>query len=157
MTVMHLFEKNIKNLGLIILEPPAAVANYVPFKIIENFVYISGQGPIQNGKVLYSGKVGDSVSEEDGILAANLCCLNIIAALKKSINNDWDKLDTFVKLGGFVNCKENYTNHPKIINGASDLLVSVFGEQGKHTRFAVGSNSLPMNFSVEIDAIIKIK
>ena len=153
---MHLFEKNIKDLGLIISEPPTAIANYVPFKIIDNLVYVSGQGPIQNGKVIYTGKVGEEISEEDGILAAKLCCLNIIAAVCKSINNDWDRLDNFVKLGGFVNCKDNYTNHPNIINGASDLLVNIFGEKGRHTRFAVGSNSLPMNISVEIDAIIKL-
>ena len=154
---MHLFEKNIKDLGLIISEPPAALANYVPFKVIDNLVYVSGQGPIQNGKIIYAGKVGEVVSEEDGILAAELCCLNIIASLHKSINGDWDRFDNFVKLGGFVNCKDNYINQPKIINGASNLLVKIFGEQGKHTRFAVGSNSLPMNISVEIDAIIKIK
>ena len=154
---MHVFEKNIKDLGLIISEPPAAVANYVPFKVIDNLVYVSGQAPIQNGKIIYTGKVGDNVSEEDGILAAEICCLNIIAALRKSINGDWDRLENFVKLGGFVNCKDDYTNQPKIINGASDLLVNIFGEQGKHTRFAVGSNSLPMNIAVEIDAIIKIK
>ena len=154
---MHLFEKNIKDLGLIISEPPAAIANYVPFKVIDNLVYVSGQAPIQNGKIIYTGKVGDNVSEEDGILAAEICCLNIIAALRKSINGDWDRLENFVKLGGFVNCKDDYTNQPKIINGASDLLVNIFGEQGKHTRFAVGSNSLPMNIAVEIDAIIKIK
>ena len=154
---MHLFEKNIKDLGLIISEPPAAIANYVPFKVIDNLVYVSGQAPIKNGKIIYTGKVGDNVSEEDGILAAEICCLNIIAALRKSINGDWDRLENFVKLGGFVNCKDGYTNQPKIINGASDLLVNIFGEQGKHTRFAVGSNSLPMNIAVEIDAIIKIK
>ena len=154
---MHLFEKNIKDLGLIISEPPAAIANYVPFKVVDNLVYVSGQAPIQNGKIIYTGKVGDNISEEDGILAAELCCLNIIAALRKSINGDWDRLNHFVKLGGFVNCKDDYINHPIIINGASNLLVNIFGEQGKHTRFAVGSNSLPLNISVEIDAIIKIK
>ena len=154
---MHLFEKNIKDLGLIISEPPAAVANYVPFMVVDNLIYVSGQAPIQNGEIIYKGKIGEEISEEDGILAAELCCLNIIAILRKSINGDWNKLDNCVKLGGFVNCKHNYTNQPKIINGASDLLVSIFGEKGKHTRFAVGSNSLPMNISVEIDAIIKIR
>ena len=154
---MHLFEKNIKDLGLIISEPPAAVANYVPFMVVDNLIYVSGQAPIQNGEIIYKGKIGEEISEEDGILAAKLCCLNIIAALRKSINGNWNRLDNFVKLGGFVNCKDNYTNQPKIINGASDLLVSIFGEKGKHTRFAVGSNSLPMNISVEIDAIIKIR
>ena len=154
---MHLFEKNIKDLDLIISEPPAAVANYVPFKIIDNLVYVSGQAPIQNGEIIYKGKVGEEVSEEDGILAAKLCCLNIIAALCKSIKGDWEKLDSFVKLGGFVNCKDGYTNQPKIINGASDLLVNIFGDQGRHTRVAVGSNALPLGIAVEVDAIIKLK
>ena len=154
---MHLFEKNIKDLGLIIPEPPSAVANYVPYKIIYNLVYVSGQAPSKNGKIVYSGKVGEKITDEEGVLAAQLCCMNIIAALKKSIDNDWDKLDNFVKLGGFVNCNSHYTNQPIIINGASDLLVKIFGDKGKHTRFAVGSNSLPLGISVEIEAIIKIK
>ena len=154
---MHLFEKNIKDLGLIISEPPAAVANYVPYKVVNNILYVSGQAPSQNGKILYTGKVGDKISEEDGILAAELCCLNIIAALKKSIDGEWERFDSFIKLGGFVNCNSDFKNQPKIINGASDLLVKIFGDQGRHTRFAVGSNSLPLDISVEIDAIIKIK
>ena len=105
----------------------------------------------------YTGKVTQDISIEEGVKAAELCCVNIIAALKKGIDNEWDKLDTFVKLGGFVNCPNDFTDHPKIINGASDLLVKIFGDRGRHTRFAVGSNSLPMNISVEIEAIIKIK
>tara|TARA_B100001741_G_C16366863_1_gene511327 strand:+ start:171 stop:635 length:465 start_codon:yes stop_codon:yes gene_type:complete len=154
---MHVFEKNIKDLGYIISEPPDAVANYVPFKIVENLVYISGQAPIKDGKIIYTGKVGIDITEEKAILAAELCCLNIVANLKKSIAGDWDRFDNFVKLGGFVNSTSEYKNHPKIINGASDLLVKIFGNQGKHTRFAVGSNSLPMDIAVEIEAIIKIK
>ena len=154
---MHVFEKNIKDLGLTISDPPAAVANYVPYKIIDKLVYVSGQAPSKDGKIIYTGKVAEKISEEEGILAAELCCLNIIAALKKSINDDWEKLDTFVKLGGFVNCNPNYTNQPIIINGASDILVKIFGDKGRHARFAVGSNSLPFDISVEIEAIIKIK
>jgi len=154
---MHLFEKNIKELGLEIPNLPAALANYVPIKIIDNLLYISGQAPSKNGKIIYRGKVGDLISEEDGVLAAELCCINIIAGLKKSIDGNWDKLKEFIKIGGFVNCNSNFINHPKIINGASDLLVKIFGEQGKHTRFAVGSNSLPLDISVEIDAIIKLR
>jgi enamine deaminase RidA (YjgF/YER057c/UK114 family) len=154
---MHLFEKNIKELGVIIPALPDALANYVPFKIVDNLLYVSGQAPSQNGKIVYTGKIGEDLSEDKGVLAAELCCLNIIAVLKKSINGQWEKLDSFVKLGGFVNCNTGYTNHPNIINGASNLLVKIFGDQGRHTRFAVGSNSLPMNIAVEIDAIIKIK
>jgi len=136
---------------------PTPMANYVPFKVADNTVYVSGQGPVVDGKIIYSGKVGKEISEEDGIKAAELCCINIVSALKTSLNGDWDRLDTFLKLGAFVNCDENFTDQPKIINGASDLLVSIFGDKGRHARFAVGSNSLPFNISVEIDAIIKIK
>ena len=154
---MHLFEKNIKDFGLTMPEIPSPIANYVPFKIIDGLMYISGQAPIKNGVMQYTGKVTQDISIEEGVKAAELCCVNIIAALKKGIDNEWDKLDTFVKLGGFVNCPNDFTDHPKIINGASDLLVKIFGDRGRHARFAVGSNSLPMNISVEIEAIIKIK
>ena len=155
--LMHIFEKNIKSLGLELPEVPSPVANYVPFKIIDNLMYVSGQAPIINGSIKYKGKVGIDISEKDGIEAAKLCCLNIIAALKKGLKGNWDHLDQFIKIGGFVNCDEKYTNQPSIINGASDLLVNIFEDQGRHTRFAVGSNSLPLGISVEIDAIIKIK
>ena len=154
---MHLFEENIKKLGIEIPDMPAPLANYVPFKVSDNVVYVSGQGPVKNGELVYLGKVGEDITIDDGIKAAELCCINIIAALKKSINGDWNRLDNFLKLGGFVNCKDNFYDQPKIINGASDLLVNIFSNQGRHSRFAVGSNSLPMNISVEIDAIIKIK
>ena len=152
-----MFEENIKQLGIEIPDMPAALANYVPFKVSDSIVYVSGQAPVKNGELIYKGKVGKDISTDEGIKAAELCCVNIIAALKKSINGDWNRLETFLKLGGFVNCNNDFYDQPKIINGASDLLVNIFGEQGKHARFAVGSNSLPMNISVEIDAIIKIK
>ena len=154
---MHIFEKNIKNLELKIPSMALPVANYVPYKIFDKILYISGQAPIKEGSLIYKGKVGKDITEEEGIEAAKLCCINIISALKSAINNDWEKLEGFIKLGGFVNCDANFVNHPQIINGASDPLVKIFGEQGKHTRFAVGSNSLPMNISVEIDAVIKLR
>ena len=154
---MHLFEENIKSLGLIIPDLPKALANYVPYKISGKSMYISGQAPVQNGEIMYQGKVGTDVTIEDGIAAAKLCCINIIAAVKKGLNGDWDKLDSFVKLTGYVNCKDNFKDQPKIINGASDMLVEIFGDQGRHTRAAVGSNALPLGISVEIDAIIHLK
>ena len=154
---MHIFEKNIKDLDLYIPEMPTPLANYIPYKLVDKILYVSGQAPIKEGNLIYKGKVGEDISEEEGIKAAELCCINIIAALKSAINGNWENLDGFIKLGGFVNCNSNFTNQPQIINGASNMLVKIFGEQGKHTRFAVGSNSLPMNISVEIDATIKLK
>ena len=154
---MHIFEENIKKLDLKIPDLPSPLANYVPYKVSDNTVYVSGQGPVIDGKIIYSGKVGNEISQEEGVKAAELCCINIIAALKSSINGDWNRLDTFLKLGGFVNCDNDFSYQPKIINGASDLLVNIFGDKGRHSRFAVGSNALPLNISVEIDAIIKIK
>ena len=154
---MHIFEENIKKLDLKIPDLPSPLANYVPYKVSDNTVYVSGQGPVIDSKIIYSGKVGNEISQEEGVKAAELCCINIIAALKSSINGDWNRLDTFLKLGGFVNCDNDFSDQPKIINGASDLLVNIFGDKGRHSRFAVGSNALPLNISVEIDAIIKIK
>tara|TARA_B100000427_G_scaffold119977_1_gene99952 strand:+ start:52 stop:516 length:465 start_codon:yes stop_codon:yes gene_type:complete len=154
---MHLFEQNIKNLGLNIPNPPKAVANYVPYKIVGKTMYISGQAPIQNGEVIYKGKVGSDITNEDGIKAARLCVINIIAAVQNGLEGNWDKLDSFVKLTGFVNCKDDFTDQPKIINGASDMLVDIFGDQGRHTRVAVGSNALPLGIAVEIDAIVQLK
>ena len=135
---MHLFEENIKDLGLNIPDLPKALANYVPYKIIGKSMYISGQAPVQNGEIIYQGKVGSDVTIEDGIAAAKLCCINIIAAVKKGLDGDWDKLNCFVKLTGYVNCKDDFKDQPKIINGASDMLVEIFGDQGRHTRAAVG-------------------
>ena len=154
---MHLFDENIKNLGLNIPDLPKALANYVPFKIIGKTIYISGQAPVHNGELIYKGKVGSDISIEEGIEAAKLCVINIIAALKTGLEGDWDKLDSFVKLTGFVNCQENFTDQPKIINGASDMLVEIFGDQGRHARVAVGSNALPLGIAVEIDAIVQLK
>ena len=154
---MHLFDENIKNLGLNIPDLPKALANYVPYKLIGKTIYISGQAPVENGELVYKGKVGSDISIEEGIEAAKLCVINIIAALKTGLEGDWDKLDSFVKLTGFVNCQDNFTDQPKIINGASDMLVEIFGDQGRHARVAVGSNALPLGIAVEIDAIAQLK
>ena len=154
---MHLFEENIKNLGLNIPDLPKALANYVPYKIVGKTMYISGQAPVQNGELIYKGKVGSDIAIEDGIEAAKLCVINIIAALKTGLEGDWNKLDCFVKLTGFVNCQDNFTDQPKIINGASDMLVEIFGDQCRHARVAVGANALPLGIAVEIDAIVQLK
>ena len=154
---MHSFEENIKNLGLNIPELPKALANYVPYKIVGKTMYISGQAPVKNGELIYKGKVGSDISVEDGIEAAKLCVINIIAAVKTGLEGDWSKLDSFVKLTGYVNCQDTFTDQPKIINGASDMLVEIFGDQGRHSRVAVGSNALPLGIAVEIDALVQLK
>tara|TARA_Y100000590_G_C15669172_1_gene995641 strand:- start:741 stop:1214 length:474 start_codon:yes stop_codon:yes gene_type:complete len=153
---MHTIDKKIKELELILPKMANPIANYLPFKISKNIVYISGQAPIMDGKIIFSGKIGDKLSIEDGINAAKLCCMNILSIIKYACNDDWNNFNEIVKIGGFVNCKDNFTDHPKIINGASNLLVEILGDKGKHARFAVGSNSLPLDIAVEIEAVVSL-
>ena len=122
----------------------------------KNIDYISGRAPIMNGKIIFSGKIGEKLSIEDGVKAAKLCCMNILSIIKYACNDDWNNFNEIVKIGGFVNCKDNFTDHPKIINGASNLLVEILGDKGKHARFAVGSNSLPLDIAVEIEAVVSL-
>ena len=154
---MHIFEKNIKDLNIIIPKLSVPMANYVPYKIVNQYLFISGQGPVIDGKIIYKGKVGTDITIEEGIDAAKMCCLNIISIIKHATEGNWEKFGEIIKLGGFVNSSSDFTDQPKIINGASDLLVNIFGNKGKHTRFAVGSNSLPFEIAVEIEAIIKLQ
>ena len=110
--------------------------------------------PFWNGKLLHIGKVGADYSVEDAVQAARVCGLNIIAQAKAALGGDLDRIRRIAKVGGFVNCVTNFSQHPAVINGASDLFVEVFGDTGKHARFAVGAGSLPMGVAVEVDAII---
>ena len=153
---MSNIDDKLKSMGIILPDAPSPAANYIPFIIKKNIIYISGQIPFWNGDILYKGKVGREIDIDTGKKAARTCALNIISVLKQSINN-LDMITKCIKLGVFVNSTADFENQPEIANGASDLIVEVFGELGKHTRFAVGSNSLPMNISVEIDATIKLK
>ncbi len=150
-------EANLKELGIDIPTPVAPVANYLPFIVTSNLVSVSGQIPMQDGKLAFEGKVGDTVSEEDACAAAKLCGLNIIAQLKAATNGDLNRVKRIVKLGGFVNCVDGFGNQPKVINAASDLMVAVFGDKGRHSRSAVGTNALPLNVPVEIDALVEIE
>ena len=154
---MHTIDKKINELGLDLPKLSKPIANYLPYKIHKETLYISGQGPIKNGEVIYSGKIGKDLSIEDGISASKLCCLNIIAIIKDACRGNWENFDKILKIGGFVNCVDDFKDQPKIINGASDMIVEIFGENGKHSRFAVGTNSLPLNFAVEIEAIVTLK
>ena len=149
-------EHRLTELGLEIPKAPAPAANYVPFIIAQNLIHISGQVPLWQGKLQYIGTVGDDLSLDDGYQAARLCGINLIAQMRAACDGDLDKIKRIVKLGGFVNATPNFTDHPKVINGASDLMAEVFGDAGKHARFAVGAVSLPLGVAVEVDGIVEI-
>ena len=138
--------------------PAASVpaANYVPVVIAGNLAFVSGQVPVLQGEFKYLGKVGVDLTIEQGQQAARLCALNIIAQLKLALGGDLDRVRRCVKVGGFVNCESGFGDQPKVINGASDLFVSVFGDAGRHARFAVGTNALPFNVAVEVDAVFEV-
>jgi len=148
-------ENRLSALGISLPEPPVQVANYVPFVVSGNLVFVSGQismtgaGPI-------TGRLGDGLGVEEGQNAAVACALSLIAQLKAACSGDLEKVVRIVKLTGFVNCTPDFTDHPKVINGASDLFVEVFGDKGRHARVAVGSSSLPLGVAVEIEGIFEI-
>lgn len=149
-------ERRLAELGLVLPEPAAAAANYVPFVVSGNTVYVSGQLPIAEGKITVTGKVGVDVSVEQAQAAARLVALNILAQVKAAADGDLDRIRRCVKLGGFVNAAPDFTDHPQVINGASDLMGEVLGERGRHARFAAGAGSLPFDAAVEIDAVFEI-
>jgi enamine deaminase RidA (YjgF/YER057c/UK114 family) len=149
-------DKRLAELGIEVPTPVAPVANYVPFVVTGNLVSISGQIPMKDGKLAFEGKVGDNVSVDEARDAARLCALNLISQMKAACGGDLDKVVRVVKLGGFVNCVDGFGGQPQVINAASDLMVDVFGDKGKHSRSAVGTNALPLNVPVEIDALVEI-
>ena len=147
---------NLKKLNVEIPDAPDPVGAYVAYKVTKNLLYISGQLPIDsNGKII-KGKVGKDLKIEDGQEAAKLCVINIIAQAKKAMNGDLSKIKNCIKITGFVNSTDDFKDQPKIINTASEFLVAIFGENGKHTRAAVSCNSLPLGIAVEIDAIFEV-
>jgi len=143
-------------LGIDLPEAAAPAANYVPYVITGNLVFISGQITLWNGDLMYKGRLGENLSLDDGLAAARLCGLNLIAQLKAACGGDLDRVSGCVRLGGFVNCTPDFTDHPKVINGASDLMAKVFGEAGKHARAAVGCSSLPLGVAVEVEGVFEI-
>ena len=150
------FEEKIKELNFEFPEARDLVGSYVASKIVGKMLFGSGQISIVSNGELIKGKVGRELKTEDGYEAAKRCGLNIISQVKKACNEDLSKIKTCIKLTGFVNSTEDFTEQPKVINGASDLIVSVFGEAGMHTRAAVSTNSLPLGVSVEVDAIFEL-
>ena len=150
------FENKIKELKINLPEAKPPVGSYVATKIVGNLLYISGQISISENGELIKGKVGKDLSVNDGYKAAERCGLSIISQAKVACNGDLSKIKSCVKLTGFVNSTDNFTEQPKVINGASDLIASVFGEAGMHTRAAISTNSLPLGVSVEVDAIFEL-
>ncbi len=149
-------DARLEELGIKLPEAAAAVANYVPYVVTGNLVFVSGQVTIKNGEFKYVGKVGSDFSIEQGAEAAQLCALNVIAQLKAACGGDLERVVRCVKLGGFVNSAPGFTDQPKVMNGASDLMVEVFGDKGRHARFAVGAPALPLGVAVEVDAVFEI-
>ena len=150
------FESKIKELGIELPEATAPVGSYVATKIVGNLLYISGQISINENGELIKGKVGKDLNTEDGYNAAKRCALSIVSQVKKACNDDLSKVKSCVKLTGFVNSNDTFTEQPKVINGASDLIASIFGDIGTHTRAAVSTNSLPLGVSFEVDAIFEL-
>ena len=150
------FENKIKELKINLPEAKPPVGSYVATKIVGNLLYISGQISISENGELIKGKIGKVLSVEEGYKAAERCGLSIISQAKVACNGDLSKIKSCVKLTGFVNSTDAFTDQPKVINGASDLIASVYGEAGMHTRAAVSTNSLPLGVSVEVDAIFEL-
>jgi len=148
-------EKRLDALNIILPSPPKPVGSYVPVLITGKLAFVSGQIPIKDGKVIYAGKVSRDLSVEDAQKAARLCVINALAQLKAELGN-LDRISKIVKVSGFVNSPPEFTDQPKVINGASDLLFEIFGQKGQHARIAVGVSSLPLNSAVEIDLIAEI-
>tara|TARA_Y100000817_G_scaffold171006_1_gene133547 strand:+ start:433 stop:894 length:462 start_codon:yes stop_codon:yes gene_type:complete len=149
-------EDKIKELNLVLPEAANPVGSYVAAKIINNFLYISGQVSINANGELIKGKLGKELNTDEGYKAAVRCGLNIISQAKKACNDDLNKIKSCIKLTGFVNSTDDFIEQPKVINGASDIISKVFGNNGKHTRAAVSANSLPLGVAVEVDAIFEL-
>ena len=147
-------EEKLKELGITLPEAPIPAGNYIPAVKTGNLLFISGQIPLENGKVAYTGKVSDA-NLETAQKSAKSCAINILAQIKREAGS-LDKVTKIVKLSGFVNSVPEFTQHPKVINPASDLMFDVFGEKGKHARVALGAGSLPLDSMTEIDAIVEI-
>ncbi len=149
-------EQRLIDMGIELPQPAAPAANYVPYVISGNQIFVSGQITMLNGDLQYLGKVGDNLSVDDGYQAARICAINLLAQVREACFGDLDRVTQVVKLGGFVNCTPDFTDQPKVINGASDLIAEAFGDAGKHARFAVGAPSLPLGIAVEVDGIFEI-
>jgi enamine deaminase RidA (YjgF/YER057c/UK114 family) len=149
-------DARLKELNITLPAPPAPVASYVPYVVTGNMVFISGQVTMAADGLKYVGKVGADISLEDGKAAARLCAVNVIAQVKAACGGDLDRVKRCVKVGVFVNAVPDFTQHPEVANGASDLFQEVFGDAGKHARAAVGAGSLPRGVAAEVEAVFEI-
>lgn len=150
------FDKKLVQLGIELPEPAAPAANYVPYTIAGSLLFVSGQLPMLNSELQYVGKVGAELNLDAAQDAARLCALNILSQVRVACGGTLNTVKRCVRLGGFVNCVDGYTDQPKVINGASQLIVDVFGDQGKHARAAVGVNALPLGVAVEVEAVFEV-
>ncbi|MCP1673822.1 enamine deaminase RidA (YjgF/YER057c/UK114 family) [Natronocella acetinitrilica] len=153
---MGIIDKRLTECGITLPPAAAPVGNYVAYTVSGQYVHISGQLPLENGAMAVKGILGDSLDVEAGYRAARICALNLIAQLKEACGGDLDRVERVLKLGGFVSATADFHDAPKCVNGASDLMVEVFGEAGKHARFAVGVASLPAGAAVEVDGLFEI-
>jgi len=149
-------DARLASLGLSLPEPAKPVANYVPFVVSGDLVVISGQVPVLHGNVAFQGKLGAAVDVPDGVRAARLAFLNLLAQLRAACEGDLDRVMQVIRLGGFIACVPEFTQHAAVMNGASDLAVEVFGEAGRHARTTVGVPSLPLDCAVEVDGMFRI-
>ncbi len=149
-------EARLKELGIVLPTPPAPAANYVPYTIGGDLVFIAGQIPFVDGEVKHKGRLGAEISVEQGRAIARICALNVLAQAKAACGGDLDRVKRCLKVVGFVSCVDGFDRQPEVMNGASDLFVEVLGEAGRHARSAVGTNALPRNVPVEVEAIFEI-
>ncbi len=150
-----MIENRLRELGILLPVPPKSAGSYIPVVVSGNLVFVSGQIPIERGQLKYQGKVKNNQYIQNAQNAAKLCIINALSQLNTYFGT-LEHIEKIVKVSGFVNSEEGFTEHPKVINAASDLLVDIFGEKGRHTRIAVGVSSLPLNATVEIDMIVEI-
>lgn len=154
---MHEIDQKIDALGIVLPDAPAPMANYVSVQKAGDIWFFSGAGPMKEGKPTMKGRLGENLTIEEGYQAAREGGINLISALKRALDGDWDKLEQIVKIQGFVSSTNDFYDQPKVINGISDLLVEVFGDKGKHARMAIGTNVLPFETPVEVEMIVKVK
>jgi len=150
-----MIEKRLAESRIFLPNPSVAIGSYLPVVVVGDLAFVSGQIPIENGQLKFKGKVGREITLEEGQQAARLCTLNGLAQVKSKVGS-LDFVSRVVKLTGFVNCDPSFMDHPKVVNGASDLLVQIFGDNGKHSRAAVGVSSLPLDSAVEIEFILQL-